>query len=92
MSAVFSIVALVIFLLNIVLQVVSKSSLFRCGVEIGFGVTISDAIARGSLVFWNSVFADGIVIAASRLRRTVATFVKIFFGQLDFINHLGVAA
>ena len=41
----------------------------------GFGATISDAVARSSIVFCNSVSADRIVIAESRLRRTVAAFV-----------------
>ena len=41
----------------------------------GFGATISDAIARSSLVFCNSVSADRIVMAASRLLRAVAAFV-----------------
>ena len=33
----------------------------------GFGATISDPVARSSIVFCNSVFADRIVMAASRL-------------------------
>ena len=41
----------------------------------GFGATISDAVARSSIVFCNSVSADRIVMAASRLHRTVAAFV-----------------
>ena len=41
----------------------------------GVGATISDAVARSSIVFCNSVSADRIVMAASRLRRTVAAFV-----------------
>ena len=41
----------------------------------GFGSTISDAVARSSLVFCNSVSADRIVMAASRLLRAVAAFV-----------------
>ena len=40
----------------------------------GFGATISDAVARSSIVFCNSVSADRIVMAASRLHRTVAAF------------------
>ena len=40
-----------------------------------FGATISDAIARSSLVFCNSVSADRIVMAASRLLRAVAALV-----------------
>ena len=33
----------------------------------GFGAAFSDAIARSSFVFHNSMSADGIVVAASRL-------------------------
>ena len=44
----------------------------------GFGATISDAIARSSLVFCNSVSADRIGMAASRLLRAVAAFVMSF--------------
>ena len=43
--------------------------------SIRFGATISDAVARGSIVFCNSVSADRIVMAASRLLRAVAAFV-----------------
>ena len=41
----------------------------------GFGATISDAVVRSSIVFCNSVSADRIVMAASRLLRAVAAFV-----------------
>ena len=39
------------------------------------GAAISDAAARISIVFCNSVSADRIVMAASRLLRAVAAFV-----------------
>ena len=53
-----------------------KIVFFRSGVEIpGFGATISDAVARSSIVFCNSVSADRIVMAASRLLRAVAACV-----------------
>ena len=42
---------------------------------VGVGATISDAVARSSIVFCNSVSADRIVMAASRLLRAVAAFV-----------------
>ena len=45
---------------------------FSCS---GVGATISDAVARSSIVFCNSVSADRIVMAASRLLRAVAAFV-----------------
>ena len=41
----------------------------------GFGATISDAVARSSIVFCNSVSADRIVMAASRLLHAVAACV-----------------
>ena len=40
----------------------------------GFGATISDAVARISIVLCNSASADRIVMAASRLLRAVAAF------------------
>ena len=51
---IFSILALVIFLLKILLKSASKSSFFRSGVEIRFWSYNFDAIARSSLVFCNS--------------------------------------
>ena len=40
-----------------------------------FGAAISDAVARSSIVFCNSVSADRIVMAASRLLLATAAFV-----------------
>ena len=61
----FSILALVIFLLKILLKSASKSSFFALASRSsGFGATISDAVARSSIVFCNSVSADRIVMAA----------------------------
>ena len=71
---IFSILALVIFLLKIP----SKSSFFRSGVEIRFWSYNSDAIARISLVFCNSVSADRIGMAASRLLLALAACVMSF--------------
>ena len=67
----FSILALVIFLLKILLKSASKSSFFRFGVEIRFW-SFSDPVARSSIVFCNSVSADRIVMAASRLLAAAA--------------------
>ena len=50
-------------------------SLWRRDASSGFGATISDAVARSSIVFCNPVSADRIVMAASRLLRAVAAFV-----------------
>ena len=41
----------------------------------GFGAAISDPVARSSIVFCNSVSADRIVVAASRLLRAAAACV-----------------
>ena len=41
----------------------------------GFGAAISDAVARSSIVFCNSVSADRIVVAASRLLGAAAACV-----------------
>ena len=67
---IFSILALVIFLLKILLKKCFKIVFFLL-----WRPTISDAVARSSIVFCNSVSADRIVMAASRLLRAVAAFV-----------------
>ena len=72
---IFFILALVIFLLKIFLKSASKSFFFALASRSGFGATISDAVARSSIVFCNSVSADCIVMAASRLLRAVVAFV-----------------
>ena len=41
----------------------------------GFGAAISDTVARSSIVFCNSVSADRIVVAASRLLGAAAAYV-----------------
>ena len=67
---IFSLLALVIFLLKIVL----KSKLiffFHLVSRSGLGAVISDAVARSSIVFCNSVSADRVAIAALRLLRAV---------------------
>ena len=72
---IFSILVLVIFLLKILLKSASKSSFFALASRSGFGATISDAIARSSIVFCNSVSADRIGMAASRLLLALAACV-----------------
>ena len=72
---IFSILALVIFLLKILLKSASKSSFFALASRSGFGAAISDPVARSSIVFCNSVFADRIVVAASRLLGAAAACV-----------------
>ena len=71
---IFSILALMLFLLKILFKSASIF-FFALASRSGFGATISDAVARSSIVFCNSVSADRIVMAASRLLRAVAAFV-----------------
>ena len=68
------ILALVIFLLKAFFKSASKS-FFALASRSGFGAIISDAVARSSIVFCNSVSADRIVMAASRLLRATAACV-----------------
>ena len=76
---IFSILALIIFLLKFLLKNASKSSFFvALASRSGFGAAISDAIARSSIVFCNSVSADRIVVAASRLLGAAAACVILF--------------
>ena len=74
---VFSILAVVIFLLKIFLKSASKSSLFLLWRRdpSGFGAAISGAVARNYIVFCDSVFAHRIVMAASRLLGAAAAYV-----------------
>ena len=52
-----------------------QNRLFVALASRGFGAAISDAIARSSIVFRNSVSADRIVVAASRLLGAAAACV-----------------
>ena len=56
----------------------------------GFGATISDAVARSSIVLCNSVSADRIVMAVSRLLHAVAACVILL--SFAAVNRIGVAA
>ena len=71
-----------------------KSTFSALASRSGCGATISDAVPRSSIPFCNSVSADRIVMAASRLLRAVAAFVILLVGllQLDLVNRIGVAA
>ena len=71
LSADFRTFGIVIFLLKILLKSASKSLASRSG----FGAAISDAVARSSIVFCNSMSADHIVVAASRLLGAAAACV-----------------
>ena len=65
---IFLILALMIFLLKLFLKSASKTCFFfPLASRSGFGAAISSAVARSSIVFCNSVSADRIVMAASRL-------------------------
>ena len=74
---IFSILALAIFLLKILLKSASKSSFFHSGVEIHpvLELQFPTPLRGSSIVFCSSVSADRIVMAASRLLRAVAAFV-----------------
>ena len=61
---IFSILALIIFLLKFLLKSASKSSFCRFGVEIRFWSCNFRHLACSSIVFCNSVSADRIVVAA----------------------------
>ena len=71
----FSISALVNFPLKILYKSASTSSFFFLALRSGCGAAISDAVARSSIVFCNSVSADRIVVAASRLLGAAAACV-----------------
>ena len=70
---IFSILALVIFLLKILKKMLQNRLFFALASRSGFEATISDAVARSSIVF--SVSADRIVVAASRLLPALAVCV-----------------
>ena len=73
---IFSILALVIFLLKILLNSATISFFFfALASRSGFGAAVSDAVARNSIVFCNSVTADRIVVAPSRLLGAAAACV-----------------
>ena len=71
----FSILALVIFLLKLFLKVLQNRLVFPLASRSGFGAAIFSAFARSSSVFCNSVSADRIVMAASRLLGATAACV-----------------
>ena len=56
-------------------KTLQKSTFSALASRSGFGATISDAVARSSIVFCNSVSADRLVMAVSRLLRAVAALV-----------------
>ena len=72
---IFSILALIIFLLKFLLKCFKIVFFVALASRSGFGAAISDAIARSSIVFCNSVSADRIVVAASRLLGAAAACV-----------------
>ena len=64
---IFPILALMIFLLKLFLKVLQNRVFFPLASRSGFGAASSSAFARSSVVFCNSVSADRILMAASRL-------------------------
>jgi len=65
---IFSILALAIFLLKFLLKIASKSFFSLWRRDPVLEMQFPHAVARSSIVFRNSVSADRIVVAASRLR------------------------
>ena len=63
------------FPFKITLKVLQNRLFVALASRSGFGAAISDAIARSSIVFCNSVSADRIVVAASRLLGAAAACV-----------------
>ena len=57
----------------------------------GFEAAICDTVARSSIVFCNSVSADRIVVAASRLLRAAACVIRLSFA-LNSVIRIGMAA
>ena len=72
---IFSILALIIFLLKFLLKVLQNRLFVALASRSGFGAAISDAIAHSSFAFCNSVSADRIVVGASRLLGAAAACV-----------------
>ena len=73
---IFLILALMIFLVKTLFKKCFKIvSFFPLASRSGFGAAISNAVARFSIVFSNSVSADRIVMAASRLLGATAACV-----------------
>ena len=72
---IFSILALIIFLLKFLLKVLQNRLFVALASRSGFGAAISDAIARSSIVFCNSISADRIGMAASKLLDAAAAYV-----------------
>ena len=52
----------------------------------GFGAAVSEAVARSSIVFCNSVAADLIVVAASRLLGAAAACVILLIVFCSWIS------
>ena len=76
---IFAILALMIFYLKLFVKSASKSCFFPLASRSGFGAAISSAVARSSIVFCNSVSADRIVMAASRLLGATAACAILFY-------------
>ena len=80
---IFSILALVIFLLKILLKSASKSFFFWLSRRdpSSFGAAISDAVARSSMVYRNSVSADRIVVAVAWCRAACVRLLPFAAGS-----------
>ena len=69
--------AILALLLKFILKSASKSFFSALASTSGFGAAISDTVAGSSIVFCNSVSADRIVVAASRLLGATAACVML---------------
>ena len=63
------------FLFKLVFKSASKSCFLAVASRISFEAAVSDAVARSSIVLCNSVSADRLVMAASRLLGAAAACV-----------------
>ena len=92
---IFSILALVIFLLKILLKSASNRLFSALPARSHrFGAGVPEAVAHSSIVLCNSVSADRIVMAASRLLGAAAAYVILlsFAAEDCTVNRIGVAA
>jgi hypothetical protein len=74
-----AILAIINFLLKFVLKGISKSFFFALASRSGFGAVVSDIVAHSCIVIYNSISADRIVMAASRLLGAAAACVIVLY-------------
>ena len=84
--------ALIIILLKFLLKMLQNRLFFALASRSGFGAAISDAVTLSSIVICNSVSADRIGVAASRLLAAAAACVILLSFAAEDCNRIGVAA